>query len=151
MCLRCDGYTAEEAMRSLDLTIRVHGWAVQGVRPGHPSQSWAYSIGLVDFGLPELVLTNVGLAAATRLINNVASRMVAGDDINTAAAASHCVTGDIHVSHIHGDLVADWINYYVGVRRDASRSAMFRQLKPNVRGLQASHGHRTDDLSQPVV
>ena len=73
MCLICDGYLNDDPMRSIDTAIRVPGWSVTDVAevpggsasaPGLPA-NWAYSIGLVNHGLPELVMCHhdVGLPA----------------------------------------------------------------------------------------
>ena len=58
MCLQCDGYSHEEAMRALDLMIRTYGWALQQVND--VSTSWCYTVGLVEnYQHPELVLMDV--------------------------------------------------------------------------------------------
>ena len=59
----------------LDLVIlpmvRQKGWAVQGVSGRRP---FAYTVGLTDCGLPELLVTGLRDAAAATLLNTVAAR-----------------------------------------------------------------------------
>jgi hypothetical protein len=58
-----------------DLIAR-HGWAVQGVGRDRLHPPWAYTVGLTPHGRPELVVTGLPLARATRLLNDVASHVL---------------------------------------------------------------------------
>ena len=59
MCWQCDNPngTTEEYLGELRETIRVNGWAVQGVEDDR--RPLAYTIGLHDRGLPELLVTGL--------------------------------------------------------------------------------------------
>lgn len=56
MCLQCDGYSHELAMRAFDLQIKIHGRVV--VQVGDIDLAFSYTVGLVDnFGHPELTMS----------------------------------------------------------------------------------------------
>jgi hypothetical protein len=58
-----------------DLMIR-HGWAVQGVEAAGVRPPYAYTLGLTDCGLPELLVTGMPLGRAASLLNGVAEHAV---------------------------------------------------------------------------
>ena len=60
----------------LRTAMREHGWAVQYV--DHGRTPYAYTVGLHDCGLPELLITGVSRQRATRLLNTVAGDLMAG-------------------------------------------------------------------------
>lgn len=76
MCFQCDNpeltYDDYLALVILPLVLR-NGWAVQGVSGRRP---FAYTIGLTDCGLPELLVTGMREAAAATLLNTVAARVL---------------------------------------------------------------------------
>ncbi len=79
MCWHCDhpeknrhDYLADE-VRPL---IREHGWMVQTVDAGRLHAELAYTVGLTDAGLPELVLTGLPERRSGRLLNFLAGQMV---------------------------------------------------------------------------
>jgi len=78
MCWQCDNPngTTEEYLDELRETIRVHGWAVQGVEDDR--RPYAYTIGLHDHGLPELMVTGLTQQRAARVLNDVAEAAVRG-------------------------------------------------------------------------
>ena len=72
MCWMCDhpGSTIEDYLDELRSTILEHGWAVQFVESDRTP--YAYTIGLHDCGLPELLVTGLPPQRAARLLNRVA-------------------------------------------------------------------------------
>jgi Domain of unknown function (DUF4262) len=78
MCWQCDNPngTTEEYLDELRETIRIHGWAVQGV--DDDPRPYAYTIGLHDHGLPELMVTGLTQQRAARVLNDVAEAAVRG-------------------------------------------------------------------------
>jgi hypothetical protein len=60
----------------LRTTMRKHGWAVQFVESDR--NPFAYTIGLHDWGLPELLVTGVSPPRASRLLNGVARDALRG-------------------------------------------------------------------------
>jgi hypothetical protein len=78
MCWRCDnpGATDEDYLDELRDIIRAHGWAVQAVE--HDRRPYAYSIGLHDHGMPELLVTGLSPPDAAALINWSAAHLVRG-------------------------------------------------------------------------
>ena len=79
MCWKCDhpGSTIEECFDQLRETIRTSGWAVQFVESDRTP--YAYTIGLHDWDVPELLVTGVSPQRAVRLLNSVARDLVRGD------------------------------------------------------------------------
>src|SRR5262249_32222391 len=78
MCWQCDNpdRTIEDYFDEVRETIRKHGWMVQYVESDRTP--FAYTIGLHDWGLPELLITAVSPQRATRLLNAVARDAVTG-------------------------------------------------------------------------
>jgi hypothetical protein len=81
MCWQCDhpDLTIEDYFDEVRETIRKCGWMVQYVESDRTP--FAYTIGLHDWGLPELLMTAVSPQRATRLLNTVARDAVAGKDL----------------------------------------------------------------------
>src|SRR6476661_6742042 len=78
MCWQCDNPngTTEEYLGELRETIRINGWAVQGVEDDR--RPYTYTIGLHDRGLPELLVTGLSPQRAARVLNDVAGAAVGG-------------------------------------------------------------------------
>jgi hypothetical protein len=68
-----------EYMRQLTAIIKEHGWAVQKVMPGEGTPAFAYTIGLHQFGLPELLMSGASFEAMQHIIN-MAATMCVGED-----------------------------------------------------------------------
>lgn len=66
---------ATEYLERLQQLIDTHGWAVQAVTT---KPSFAYSVGLTERGLPELVICGMPLNIAQHLINDLATRLTQG-------------------------------------------------------------------------
>jgi len=79
MCWMCDhpGSTREDYLDELRARMLGHGWALQYVESDQVP--FAYTVGLTDYGLPELLMTGVSPQRAARLLNGVARRAVCGD------------------------------------------------------------------------
>ena len=74
MCWKCDNpeATVEEFVGGLRDTIRSHGWAVQFIEGDRP---FAYTIGLHERALPELMLTGLQAQTSARLLNSIAHQI----------------------------------------------------------------------------
>jgi Domain of unknown function (DUF4262) len=81
MCWRCDhpNATVDDYLDELRKTMLEAGWAVQYVERSRTP--FAYTVGLHDCGLPELLITGVSAQRATRLLNTVAKDMMAGKSL----------------------------------------------------------------------
>jgi hypothetical protein len=78
MCWLCDHPTATRQDHHLEVLrqkARARGWAVQYVEGAMPS---AYTVGLSDRGLPELLVTSVSPPRAVRVLGSVARMMLRG-------------------------------------------------------------------------
>ncbi|MDQ4011020.1 MAG: DUF4262 domain-containing protein [Actinomycetota bacterium] len=73
MCLMCDGATYEESLAYMARIVTEQGWAIQGVERDRDHPPWAYTVGLTEYGVPELVATGLRLPRAAELLNGVAA------------------------------------------------------------------------------
>jgi hypothetical protein len=78
MCWACDHPDATrmdylDHARSL---IARYGWTVQGVERDRIHPPWAYTVGLTQYGQPELVVTGMPLGRAGELLHAVADHVL---------------------------------------------------------------------------
>jgi Domain of unknown function (DUF4262) len=78
MCWSCDNPQATKADHdaSMRALIDRYGWAIQFVEPSRIHPPWAYTVGLTEYGKPELVVTGMPANRATELLNNVAAHVL---------------------------------------------------------------------------
>ncbi len=69
----CEGATHEEFLGYMARIIAEQGWAIQGVERDRDRPPWAYTVGLTEHGIPELVATGLHLPRAVKLLNGVAA------------------------------------------------------------------------------
>ncbi|HTI78462.1 MAG TPA: DUF4262 domain-containing protein [Mycobacterium sp.] len=91
MCWQCDNPngTTEEYLDELRASIRIHGWVVQSVDGDR--LPFAYTIGLHDRGLPELLVTGMSGENAARVLNDVAVAALGG---RVFLPGAHIAVGD---------------------------------------------------------
>jgi hypothetical protein len=85
MCWQCDNPdgTHEEYLEMLRATIEDHGWAVQYVESDR--RPFAYTVGLHDLDLPELLITGLKAEVSCRVLNSIA-HMIVDDGTRLAPA-----------------------------------------------------------------
>ena len=90
MCWICDhpGATERDYQDHMRRLIGAYGWAVQGVERDGIHPPWAYTVGLTPHRKPELVITGMGLARATQVLNGVAAHL-----LHAEAPEPGCVAG----------------------------------------------------------
>ncbi len=78
MCWMCDhpDATVPEWLEAIREKVERHGWAVQFVESDRTP--YAYTVGLHERGLPELLVTGLSPLPASAMLNNVASYLVGG-------------------------------------------------------------------------
>lgn len=78
MCWQCDHpeSTYQDYLDHMRELMECHGWAVQGVQGDRIHPPWAYTLGLTEYGRPELVVTGMRLEPAARLLNGVAAHVL---------------------------------------------------------------------------
>jgi hypothetical protein len=78
MCWKCDhpDSTMQEWLEIIRETVRNHGWAVQFVES--EITPYAYTVGLHEHGLPELLVTGLAPEPAVHMLNSVADYLVGG-------------------------------------------------------------------------
>jgi hypothetical protein len=77
MCWKCDnpGGTAEGDLDGLLASVRAHGWAIKYVEDDR--RPYAYTIGLHELGLPELLATGVTTERALALLDYLVQESIA--------------------------------------------------------------------------
>ncbi|MUL67176.1 hypothetical protein BOO86_22065 [Mycobacterium sp. CBMA 234] len=75
MCWQCDNPdgTDEEYLDILRGMVRDHGWTVQFVEDGR--RPFAYTIGLHDIGLPEMMITGMQPEPSARVLGSLAHQI----------------------------------------------------------------------------
>jgi len=71
MCFYCDNPAGDYMAEVITPIIARNGWAVQAVSGSQGRAPFAYTVGLVAMGLPELLVTGLKPAAAGALLNAV--------------------------------------------------------------------------------
>jgi hypothetical protein len=102
MCWKCDnpGGTAEEDIEGLRDSVRAHGWAIKYVEDDR--SPYAYTMGLHELGLPELLVTGVTTERALALLDYFVEEAIAkgaprpGDRI---ALSDTAMIEAVHVDH----------------------------------------------------
>jgi len=81
MCWKCDNPdgTIDDFLEFLRARMACHGWTVQFVESAR--QPFAYTIGLHELGLPELLITGLGPEQSTRLLNSIGHQIVEDGDV----------------------------------------------------------------------
>lgn len=79
MCWMCDhpGSTKQDYLDQIRTTMLKSGWVVQYVESDRTP--YAYTVGLTECGLPELLVTGLSPERAARLLNRVAEHAVHED------------------------------------------------------------------------
>ena len=74
MCPQCEDptLTQTDVYAAFAKTIKDEGWAIQGVTGDRLHAPFAYTVGLTDFAVPELVVTGLRHGLACALLNEVA-------------------------------------------------------------------------------
>ena len=78
MCWMCDhpDATVQEWLEAIHETVEKRGWAVQFVDSDRTP--YAYTVGLHERGLPELLVTGLSPQPASHMLNSVAKYLVDG-------------------------------------------------------------------------
>jgi hypothetical protein len=121
MCIICDDGDADDVLFSIHSAVDRFGWSVQAVVDHDPPQlDWAYSIGLVGFGHPELVVVGARADHAALVINRLGTLIRAGQPLRPGCrlqprdvGLAHGVSvGLVHPAHLEHGLMATWFDYY---------------------------------------
>lgn len=82
MCQMCDNpsLTAADMRARMFEIINRSGWMVQYVEGSDHEPSFAYTVGLTGKGYPELYVATLPAQESAMLLNEVARRIIDGDD-----------------------------------------------------------------------
>lgn len=85
MCWQCDNphLTDDDYLDLVRRTIAEYGWFIQGVERDRRRPAFAYTVGLTEHLMPELLVTGLSMRRAANLLNDVAHHLVChgGDDL----------------------------------------------------------------------
>ncbi|WIY06037.1 DUF4262 domain-containing protein [Amycolatopsis mongoliensis] len=73
MCFECENPDRSGYLQRLRDGVAGRGWLVQGVEGSGSYPPWAYTVGLSEYGLPELVVTGLPVPDAAGLLNDLAA------------------------------------------------------------------------------
>ena len=112
MCMRCEGYSAEEIERATDLTIITNGYLLLRVTDEY--NPWSYTVGLREsYDHPELVCVDTSIVRQDQMIrllaDEVADRGRIDDDVLRDADIELLVVDEVH---LRDDLVVVWEERY---------------------------------------
>ncbi|WP_233716164.1 DUF4262 domain-containing protein [Mycolicibacterium vinylchloridicum] len=90
MCWICDhpDRTIADYLDEVRGKIQRRGWTVQYVES--PQLPFAYTIGLTDYGVPELLITNVSPQRALRVLNGSAEHLLRGVQLTAGQQFTLC-------------------------------------------------------------
>lgn len=122
----CDGLTYEEANERVAGHVRDRGFSQLHVKPDDQRMGYAYTIGLVVRGHPELVVLNLKQQAAARVLDALGRRVLAGESL---ATGEPIIEGPdvlevvpVHEWYLRRGLLASWQRWCDGL--DAPRPAL---------------------------
>jgi Domain of unknown function (DUF4262) len=130
MCWKCDHpeATIQEWLELIYEKVKEHGWTVQFIQDRTP---FAYTIGLHERGLPELLVTGMPPERANLVLNTVANYLVNG---------GRPVPGERML--IGGELLLDFVQVQHPI---AHLKFAYSIYGPDLRALQVvwpdNHGH----------
>ncbi|MCP3937537.1 MAG: DUF4262 domain-containing protein [Actinomycetia bacterium] len=147
MCTRCDGYGFDDHKQKIDLTVRVHGFAIQQVAAEGRRPSWAYSVGLGEsFDLPDLLCVDIEDETQASLISDIGSRVRSLGSYDESYLDHRDVELiPVHPSHLRGGLVAVWSDRYDRL----PRAGEFLQVVPGPSWFCDCHAHSMRRLDSP--
>jgi hypothetical protein len=105
----CDhpGATQQDYFEELRTRVLNHGWAVQYVEIDRAP--YAYTVGLHDMGLPELLVSGLSPSWAGRLLNSVAQEAVEGHVLHPGERIVHGGVPILEIVEVeHPDAHMDW-------------------------------------------
>ncbi|RJQ82832.1 DUF4262 domain-containing protein [Pseudonocardiaceae bacterium YIM PH 21723] len=146
MCYFCDNphATEQDFQDHLTVTIERGGWVVITVPGEGPAPSIAYTVGLTDRGLPELMATGLTDESAHQVLNKVAQHML---DRGKPENGTQAWSGETLLYEIVYVTEA-WFHLEVARRRYGERLRAVQVVYPDDRGRTPwEPGHRP---RQPV-
>jgi hypothetical protein len=154
MCSICDGARHDDVLFDLHRDVTTHGWALQGVSGSPPHElDWVYSIGLVGFEHPELIVAGAGMIELGAVVLHAlgerirgGSRFDAGDEVPFPPGP--VTFGSVHPAHIERGLVASWVNYYGSLGGELPPVDFLQVILPE-RRCSCAFSHEAPLLSDP--
>lgn len=113
MCHLCNGTPLDHLILDLRDRMQRYGWTSLWVEPDPPTPSLSYTMGLIAFGHPELVLSGASSDQALEVLTEVADRVVAGappllPGTTIEAAAATFLVVDVDPGRLAAGLLAWW-------------------------------------------
>lgn len=148
-CWKCCNHEATEAeyLTSVCTQIDRYGWLVQGVRGTRLHTAWAYTVGLTEYGVPELVITGRRLEVAASMLNAVAKYTL--DEVEISPGET------MHLGEVYLEAVAlphPGAHLFRAAAMYGDRARAVQMVWSDERGrLPWERGHRGGRGGQPVL
>jgi len=108
MCQMCEGQSRSEVLAELRLRIDRFGWADVSVGADRSTPGFTYTIGLVEFGHPELIVVGRPPYAAGALVNELAALVTDGHGHHFLPGMQFEVQG-LAVELVQVDRSSNWL------------------------------------------
>jgi len=145
MCLQCDGYSFEQSMLDLDLTIRTYGWQLTQVTD--PAMPWSYTIGLGEsYDHAELMMIGVELGTQSHVIRHLVAMITEAGEIDHDELDRRGLSlVDVHRHHLRDHWFGTWSNRYGTLPPDGT----FVQIIPPRDWFCKCHRNSTPRFDRP--
>lgn len=112
MCNMCEGTSFEEQLASLRQRLDQSGWTSTYVEPNERSLSWAYTMGMIRSGHPELVIVDEPMDVTDRIFSTLAPQVLAGTTFEAGATFEFdgrtWAVLPVHRSHVRAGMLGWW-------------------------------------------
>lgn len=150
MCLECDGYSFEQVMLDLDLTIRTFGWQLTQVSDPAPISTlpWSYTIGLGEsYDHAELMMIGVELGTQSMVIRRVVAMIEERGQIDHDELARLGLSlVEVHRNHLRDHWFGTWSRRYGEPPPDGT----FLQIVPPSDWFCECHQHSVPRFDRPA-
>ena len=113
MCEMCDGASLEEVVETLHKRVLLNGFTMMMAEGPVP---WVYTIGLISFDHPELVVAGIDAPGAAELLGHLSRRVMSGHRLqpDTVVEIDGLTYGlaAVHPSRIASGLCAMWFRFH---------------------------------------
>ncbi len=115
--MMCSGASFDEVLFHVHGSIERAGWAVVPVSGDRRTRSWAYTIGLVELGHPELAVVGLRPESAGHLLNSIGDMVLQGHRFTAGGTSvgfrdKDYRFADVAPKHFVEDTFALWVAYY---------------------------------------
>jgi hypothetical protein len=143
----------DDYIAKLDAIIARNGYAVQGVMANPPL---SYTVGLTDFGLPELVMIGVPIQAMQAIINDAVARMQSNGAFMAGQLQSELANFPLRIDAVHFSQILGRLYMLLGYEKRQGRNPkdlkVLQLVWPSQRGFYPDEaGYDMAPEGQPLL